>query len=92
MIIYKVFDEEFEEIMGEQQLSKFAISQVYNCYDEYLEEYIEETFANSAEILKLTKQIIENKLGVLTVEQSKIILNLRGFEVEEIEVEEIEVY
>lgn len=86
MKVYKVFDEEFEQLVGEKQLNDFAISQVYNCYDEYLEEYIEEIFVNSAEILELTKQIVENKLEVLTVEQSKTLLHIRGFEVEEIEV------
>ena len=40
MTIYKVFDDEWEEIMGDTQIREFAISQVCNCPDDFIKENI----------------------------------------------------
>ena len=91
--VFKVFDEEWEEIMGSEQLKKFAIDQILNNYqyenDEDLIYTIEDsvTASNRQEIKNLIKQIFDKKDATdLTNEQAIEILKIRNFKVKELDV------
>lgn len=85
MKIYRVFDDVWEQVMGEGQVCEFAISQVYNCPDDYLVDNLEGYVDNAKEISTIAFNILNLK-ETITFEQAKMLLNARCFDLEEIEV------
>ena len=87
--IYKVSDDEWEEIMGEEQIREFAISQVFNSPDDFLKENVE-FFTDDKEtqdrIVKLANKITDEDYTDLTIEEITLILNNRCFEVEKLNI------
>ena len=88
--IYKVYDDEWSEIMGEGQLKEFACSQIDNAPDDFEEE----------NIWNLTKDEVKKVLGIvktywnttfpnfpaITKEEAILLLTVRNFDIDEIEV------
>ena len=74
MKCYKVFDEEIIEVFGEKQLIDFAMMQA-DCLDEYDLENLSD---------ELREKIEKNK--ELSIEDAFKILDLRAFDIEEIEI------
>lgn len=99
-IIYKVYDDEWSEIMGEGQLKEFAVYQTVMNYDYTSDEELHENIntyvekdkqARIKEILdrlydKNNTESDEDFAKTLTVEEAKDLLKLRYFDVDEIEV------
>ena len=89
MKIYKVYDDEFSIICGKKQLLEFAESQVYNASDDFIEENLDLNDKEDRRIFKLANKILNSEpseLALTTVEQAKLLLNNRCYDVEEIEV------
>lgn len=89
MKIYRVYDDEWSGIYGKKQLLQFAESQVYNASDDFIEENLNLNDKQDRRILKLANKILNSTLSeniLTTVEQAKLILGHRYFEIEEIEV------
>ena len=61
MKVYKVYDYDdgFEIIVGEKQLCEFAESQVYNAYDDFIDENLSDNDENKKTIIELVKKISE---------------------------------
>lgn len=74
MKCYKVFDDELEEIFGEKQLLSFAKDQLGELYEYHLEDLSDE----------LKEKIEKNK--ELSIDDAFKILDLRVFDIEEIEI------
>lgn len=74
MKCYKVFDEEWEETFGEKQLLSFAKDQSGELYEYHLEDLSDE----------LREKIEKNK--ELSIDDAFKILDLRAFDVEELEL------
>lgn len=85
MKIYRVFDDTWEQVMDEGQVCKFAISQVYNCPDDYLAENLKDCVDNAEEVSTIAFNVL-NLRETITFEQAKMLLNARCFDLEEIEV------
>ncbi len=98
--IYKVYDDEWSEIMGEGQLKEFAIYQIVMNYDSDVDEELidaVETYISEDKQAKV-KEILDNLCNegnkisdedfakTITIEQAKDLLKLRYFDVDEIEV------
>lgn len=86
MRIFKIYDEEFEQIVGQKQLKEFAVEQVQNASDDYLAENLDMTNPNMERIVKKAEEILTDKYCLITIEQAKQIIAVRNFEIEEIEV------
>lgn len=86
MIIYRIFDEEYECIAGEQQLSEFAMEQVFNSPDDFEKDELESCFEEYDSIYELAQKVLSKELTELTVEQAMTILHVRCFEVEKLNV------
>lgn len=91
--IFKVHDDEWEGIMGTEQVKEFAIEQISDEFktieDEELLDRINIYIDSSKqdEIRTVLKRIFDNPDTVdLTIEQAKEILVLRMFDVDEINV------
>lgn len=98
MIIYKVYDDEWEDIMGSNQLKEFALMQTcekYNTCDyeeeivDDIEQWIDEPYKEA--VKEIFKMIIaeENDYVILakfTDELAIEILKLRYFDVEKLNV------
>ena len=98
--IYKVYDDEWSEIMGEGQLKEFAVYQVVMNYDYVSDEELEDdielnvTEDKQAEVREILNNLYNenNKMSdedfakTLTIEQAKELLKIRYFDVDEIEV------
>ena len=90
MKVYKVYDynEEFEIIVGEKQLCEFAESQVYNAYDDFIDENLSDN-KNKKTIIELVNKISESDIDtcvVETSEQAKMLLEVRCYDIEEYNV------
>ena len=88
MKVFKVYDDEWSEIMGRQQLKEFAISQVWNCPDDFIRENLEITVEEKDldKILKISKEILEQDCPKLSLKDAKLLLMARCFDVEEVEL------
>ena len=90
MEIFRVYDDEWEQVMGETQIREFAISQVFNSPDDFLPENI--NFLNTDEkerLVELANKILNNPNllpSELTMEEVGLILTERCFDTEEVEV------
>ena len=91
MKVFKVYDDEWEQIVGEGQLKEFVISQVWNCPDDYLKENLEYTLDSTQvdKVLELSDMIQkcnDENYPALSLEDTKLLLNARCFDLEEIEL------
>lgn len=86
MKIYKVFDDEWEAIYGIEQLKDFATDQVLNCEDNFLQDNLEAYEDNWEEILKLANKILNERYRIQTLDEVKLVFQVRCFDIEEIEV------
>lgn len=91
MKVFKVYDDEWEQIVGEGQLKEFVISQVWNCPDDYLKENLEYTLDSTQvdKVLELTDMIQKcnnENYPELSLEDIKLLLSARCFDLEEIEL------
>ena len=90
MTIYKVYDDEWEAIMGEGQIREFALSQVQNCPDDFLEENIFIVKGKDKDkLLEVTSRILNNRnffANNLMGREVELILTERCFEVEKLNV------
>ena len=98
--IYKVYDDEWSEIMGEGQLKEFSVYQAVMNYDYVSDEELEDdielnvTEDKQAEVREILNNLYNenNKMSdedfakTLTIEQAKELLKMRCFDVDEIEV------
>ncbi len=91
MKIFRVYDDEWEQIMGEGQLKEFVISQVWNCPDDYLKENLEYTLDSTQidKVLELSDMIQkcdDENYPTLSLDDIKLLLSARCFDLEEIEI------
>ena len=88
--IYKVYDDEWEEIMGEGQIREFALSQVHNCPDDFLEENINQVEDKDKErLLDVVNRILNNRnffAHDLTAKEVSLILTERCFDIEKLNI------
>ena len=88
--IYKVFDDEWEEIMGEGQIREFALSQVQNCPDDFIEENICQVEGkDKTKLVELADKILNTRNFMpsdLTAKDVELILTERCFEVERLNI------
>lgn len=90
--VFRVFDDEWQDIMGSEQLREFATLQILNNFDGendddlayYIENYIEEE--KQEEVKKLIKEMFNNYKVELTTEQATELLKIRLFDVEKLDV------
>ena len=90
--VFRVFEEDWEDIMGYKQLLHFCTFQILeNFFDENddelicnIEEIIDED--KQEEIKNLVKDIFNEDTVDLTVEQITELLKLRGYEIEILDV------
>ena len=85
-IIYKVYDEEYSEIMGINQLKEFATGQVLNSADDFIEENLKDYYKNWEEIINLANKILFEKYEIQTIDEVKLIFQVRCFDIEEVTV------
>lgn len=88
--IYKIYDDEWEAIMGERQIKEFALSQVQNCPDDFLEENISQVEGKDKEkLLEVTDRILNSRnffANDLTAKEVGLILTERCYDVEKLNV------
>ena len=102
MQVFKIYDDEWSQIAGENQLKEFALYQLGMCFpseeDEEL-QYNIKTFIDEDRQSTITELITEfysnpnNRLFLntefahkLSIQEAKELLQLRCFDVEEIEI------
>ena len=86
--VYKVYDDELEMVYGETQIREFAISQVFNCPDDFLKENITQV-EDKDRLVKLAEEITNNKnfdTKDLTMKDVRLILTERCFDIEELDI------
>lgn len=88
--IYKVSDDEWEQIMGEGQIREFALSQVQNCSDDFLEENISQVEGNDMKkLIEVANKILNTRNFMpsdLTAKDVELILTERCFDVERLNI------
>lgn len=85
-IVYEVFDEEWSAILGINQLKEFATCQVLNCADDFIEKNLKDSYENWEEILNLANKILFERYEIQTIEEVKLIFQVRCFDIEEVTV------
>lgn len=92
MTVFRVFDDEWEDIMGDTQIREFAIDQLCDKYNDFIEESeIDEEYHDKKlvdEIKKIYDNFINDNKDMkdLTMENINSIFNAFYFDYEEIEV------
>ena len=87
MIIYRVYDDEWQDIMGIEQLKDFATEQILNTStDEFIKQDLSLYYDNWFEFVNLANKVLNDNYFIQTLEEAILALNFRDFEVEEIEV------
>ena len=86
MKVFKVFDEEWEEIMGRKQLIEFV---TYQIQDNFIMEDIEnkdsDLYAYTEDVpTDLVKKVLEG--GKITLEEAIKLLPVRAFDITELEL------
>ena len=88
--VYKVYDDELELVYGETQIREFAVAQVWNCPDDFLEENIFQAEGEDKDrLVKLADEINSNEnfdVKNLTMKEVKLILTERCFDIEELDI------
>lgn len=84
--IYNVYDEDWETILGINQLKEFATNQVLNNSDDFIEENLKDYYDNWKQIFNLVNKIIDEDYTIQTLKEACLILKVRSFQIEEIEV------
>ena len=87
--IYKVSNDEWEEIMGEGQIREFALSQVQNYPDDFIEENINQVDNKDKDKLLDVVRRIEGRnffAHDLTAKEVGLILTERCFDIEKLNV------
>ena len=88
--VYKVYDDELEMVYGETQIREFAVSQIYNCPDDFLEENMFQTEGEDKDrLVKLAEEINSNEnfdVNNLTMKEVRLILTERCFDIEELDI------
>lgn len=85
-IVYEVFDEEWSAILGINQLKEFATNQVLNSADDFIEENLKDYYENWEEILNLANKILFERYEIQTIDEVKLIFQVRCFNIEEVTV------
>ena len=88
MGIYKVCDDEWEQVMGETQIREFAISQVHNAPDDFLPENID-MVEDKERLIELAGKILNSpnlSPNILTMKEVELILTERCFDIEELNI------
>lgn len=88
MKVYKIYDEDYEELAGEIQLGDFVAREVCDNSDSYEAEVLEEEGYASKEIKKIRSlvEIIESGGHTTKVKEVELLLKVRGYNLEEIEL------
>ena len=87
--VFKVYDEEWEAIVGEVQLREFAVQQVQCSPDDYIEENIwQAKDEDKPMLLEVVQRIWDNKVEPkdLTDKEVELILTERSYEIEELNI------
>ena len=86
--VYRVSDDELDEIMGETQIREFAISQVHNCSDDFIAENI--CMVDEVnKLVEVAQRILNNPNllpSSLTMKEVELILTERCFDIEELNI------
>lgn len=86
MIIYRIYDEEYECITGQQQLCEFAMEQVFNCPDDFELDNLKSLFIDYNGLYDLAQKVLSKELTELSADQSIALLHVRCFDVEKLNV------
>lgn len=85
MKVYRVYDDEWEGIMGSKQIREFATSQIYNAPDDFTEENLKD-FYNYKSIINLANKVLDDNYKIKTMKQVDKVFSVRYFEYEELNV------
>lgn len=80
MKVFRVYDDDWQDIFGIKQLKEFATEQVLNCSDI---QNIADSFYDKR-TQNLVNKIIEKNYKIKTMKEVNIILNLRDYEIDTI--------
>ena len=87
---YKVSDDEWEQIMGEEQIREFALSQVQDYPDYFTKENISQVEGNNkVKLMELANKILNTRNFMphnLTAKDVELILTERCFDVERLNI------
>ena len=88
--IYKVSDDDWEAIMGEGQIREFAVSQVQNCSDDFLEENISQVADEDiSKLIEVADKILNSEnfmASELTYKEVELILTDRCYDIEKLNI------
>lgn len=84
--VYDVFDDDCSVVMGINQLKEFAITQVIYNQDDFIEDNLECLFDDWKTIVNLANKIINEDYKIQTLKEACLILKVRSYQIEEIEV------
>lgn len=86
--VYKVFDDEWEEIMGDEQIRFFAIDQLHDKAEDFIKEakegYQDEEDGKALETLY--NKVVSQNYTKLTLNEIRLIFNAFDFNFEELNV------
>lgn len=84
--VYKVYDSEWEDIMGDEQIREFAINQLLDKAEDYIYEH--EMFYGSNGTADRLKELYDKVVGEhytnLTMKEIELVFNLFDFQYEEL--------
>ena len=76
--IYKVYDDEWEDIMGNKDLQDFALMQLMNKYDDL------DSDDKTKDLKKIARKVFKNDYTDLTMDEIDVIFATFDFEYEEL--------
>ena len=87
MIVYKVYDDEWNDLFGKNQLCDFTTTWVCEHEDDYLPENLKLFYEPKQvrEITKLVKTVVNGEY-VKTVKQAKLLLSVCSFKINELDL------
>lgn len=87
MIVYKVYDDEWSDLFGKNQLCDFTTTWVCEHEDDYLPDNLKLHYEPKQirEITKLVKVVVNGEY-VKTSKQAVLLLTVGGFKVNELEL------
>lgn len=87
MIVYKVYDDEWSDLFGKNQLCDFTTTWVCDHEDDYLPENLKLFYEPKQvrEITKLVKTVVNGEY-VKTVKQAKLLLAVCSFKINELDL------
>ena len=81
MKVYKVYDDEWEGIMGSKQIKDFATSQIYNAPDDFAEENLKDYYKDYKSIVNLANKVLDDNYKIKTMKQVDKVFSVRYFEI-----------